>query len=94
MFLGLAVLSTGLIVADIYGRGHRQPSPAMEIVWAVSALYLGPFALWAYMQWGRPMAVASRRDGLAVPRASVLTYGLPGGTASVVAHLIGFRWSS
>ena len=88
-FLVLAVLSAGLIVADIYGRGRRQPSRAMEIVWAVSALYLGPFAVWAYMRWGRPVADAARRDGTAAPSTSALTYGLPGGAASAIAHVIG-----
>ena len=83
IFLVLAVLSAGAILADIYVRGHRQPSRAMEIVWPVSALYLGPFALWAYVRWGRP---AGHAPGSA---ASTVASGLPGGAASVLAHIVG-----
>ena len=82
-FLVLAVLSAGAILADIYLRGHRQPSRAMEIVWPVTALYLGPFALWAYARWGRP---ASRTTGSV---GSTVAFGLPGGAASVLAHIVG-----
>ena len=28
----------------------------MEAVWPITALYLGPLALWAYRSWGRPKA--------------------------------------
>lgn len=82
-FLVLAVLSAGAILVDIYLRGHRQPSRAMEIVWPVTALYLGPFALLAYARWGRP---ASRTTG---SMASTVAFGLPGGAASVLAHIVG-----
>ena len=42
------------IVLDILAVGYRQQMRIMEIVWPVSALYLGPLAVWAYLRWGRP----------------------------------------
>jgi len=86
-FLVLAVLSATAIAVDIYGRGRRQPSRAMEIVWPVTALYLGPFALWAYSRWDRRSA---HPDGRPTRSSTpVVTFGLPGGAASVTAHLAG-----
>lgn len=41
------------IGADIFVRGYRQPMWIMEVVWPVTALYLGPLALWGYACWGR-----------------------------------------
>ena len=46
--LTLAFLSAGMILWDIYGKGHRQKMPIMEVVWPVTALYFGPVALWMY----------------------------------------------
>jgi hypothetical protein len=54
--LAVAVLSALAILHDIYGRGRRQRMGIMEAVWPVTALYLGPLALWAYRRWGRPDA--------------------------------------
>ena len=91
-YIVLAVLSAVAIVADVYLLGHRQPSRAMEIVWPVTALYLGPFALWAYARWARPARntpSADRPDATQPAAAATLTFGLPGGAASVVAHLLG-----
>lgn len=87
-FLVLAVLSAAAILIDIFLRGRRQPSRAMEIVWPVTALYLGPFALWAYVRWGRS-AVDAGRSADTSASAPSLTYGLPGGAASAIAHVIG-----
>ena len=92
-FLVLAVLSAAAITFDIYVLGHRQPARAMGIVWPVTALYLGPLAIWAYARWGRPgpAGPATRRaEGEAVTSgAPAITFGLPGGAASVIAHLVG-----
>lgn len=52
--LGVAVLCAGWIVWDVFGRGYRQPMSVMEAVWPITALYLGPLGLWAYLSWGRP----------------------------------------
>ncbi len=51
--LAVAFVSTGVILYDIYGRGHRQMMPVMEAVWPVTGLYFGPVAVWAYRAWGR-----------------------------------------
>lgn len=84
-FLVLAVLSSVAIVVDIHVRGHRQPSRAMELVWPVTALYLGPFALWAYARHGRRNSGTSGHG--AAP--ATVAFGLPGGAASVLAHIVG-----
>ena len=52
--LTLAVLCALLILADIYLRGYRQRMKVMEAVWPVTALYLGPLAVWMYWRYGRP----------------------------------------
>jgi len=81
VFLALAVASAAAIAYDIYGRGHRHARPADELVWVGSALYLGPFALAGYARRGR----ATGGDRV----ASSTVAGLPGGSASAVAHLVG-----
>lgn len=92
-FLVLAMLSAAAIIIDTYLLGHRQPSRGMEIVWPATALYLGPFALWAYARWGRPAALASSargtQAGTTTSTAPTVAFGLPGGAASVIAHIVG-----
>jgi hypothetical protein len=51
--LALAFLSAGLVAIDVFGRGARQAMPVMDVVWPVTALYLGPLAVLAYRRWGR-----------------------------------------
>ncbi len=77
-FVVAAVVSAALIAFDVVGRGHRQPTRVMEVVWPVSALYLGPFALLLYRRWGRPRSTPV-----------VAATGLAGGAASALAHLVG-----
>lgn len=52
IFIALALVSTLLIVADIL-RGRSQPMAIMNLVWPLTALYFGPFGLWAYTAFGR-----------------------------------------
>jgi hypothetical protein len=52
--LALAFASAAAVVVDVYGRGYRQPMRVMEVVWPVTALYLGPLAVLGYRRWGRP----------------------------------------
>jgi hypothetical protein len=54
--LAVAFASAAWIGYDIYGRGYRQRMKIMEVVWPLTALYFGPFAIWAYRAWGRPTA--------------------------------------
>ncbi len=52
--LVVAVACAIAILVDVLVLGYRQPMPIMAVVWPVSALYLGPVAVWAYLRWGRP----------------------------------------
>jgi len=53
--LAVAAASAAVIVIDVYGRGYRQRHmPVMEAVWPITALYLGPLAVWGYRRYGRP----------------------------------------
>lgn len=89
-FLVLALVSAVVISLDVVVTGRPQHSRAMAVVWPVSALYLGPVALVAYRRWGRTRA-GTVGDGAAetARSSSTLSMGLPGGAASVIAHLVG-----
>jgi hypothetical protein len=50
------VAIAAFIVGDVLVAGRRQTMPVMEWVWPVTALYLGPLALWAYLRYGRRYA--------------------------------------
>ena len=93
VFLGLALASAAAIAFDIYARRHRHSTVAVEVVWITSALYLGPFALALYGRSERSAATTSSGDEVAVPHDANHSVGavagLPGGSASAVAHLIG-----
>lgn len=52
--LAAAFMSAAAIVYDIYGRGLRQHVRVMEVVWPITALYLGPLGLLIYARIGRP----------------------------------------
>jgi hypothetical protein len=84
----LSLIAAAYIAFDIYARRHRQSSAAGELVWVNSALYLGPFAVPLYHRHGRPRA-SRRTAGGPVTRKPTAVAGLPGGSASAVAHLIG-----
>lgn len=90
-FLALAAASAAAIAYDIYAGGRRHAHVAAEIVWVGSALYLGPAALALYAWHGRAPATRGRAatDRPGVRRTMTVADGLPGGTASAIAHLIG-----
>jgi uncharacterized protein DUF4396 len=52
--LAAGFLSAAATLFDVYGRGLRQPMRVMEVVWPITALYLGPFGWLAYARLGRP----------------------------------------
>jgi hypothetical protein len=52
--LALAFGSSMVILIDLFGCGYRQRMRVMEWVWPVTALYFGPFSVWAYWRYGRP----------------------------------------
>jgi len=92
VFLILAVAGAVGTAYDIYGRGHRHTSAAIELVWTASALCLGPLAVALYARHGRTRAASdttgdAEHPGRTTQPAAVIA--LPGGAASAVAHLIG-----
>lgn len=78
VWIALGVVSALTIARDVLVRGRRQPARTMDFVWPLTALYLGPVAVWLYRRWGRPRST---------PRAAAT--GLAGGAASALAHLVG-----
>lgn len=54
--LALAALCSVAVAADIFVGGYRQRMKVMEAVWPVTALYLGPVAVWLYWRFGRPQS--------------------------------------
>lgn len=87
---GLGAVAAAVVLADIYLRRHRQPVAAMEAVWAITTIYAGPLALWAYYRWGRPATARwQQRSGRrpdAGPSAVTVVQTLPGGAASFIGH--------
>lgn len=90
--LGLGFLCAGVILYDVYGRGHRQRIGAMEAVWPITAIYFGPLAILAYYRWGRPQSKRwEERNGKTSGRslrATAVLATIPGGTASFLGHLV------
>lgn len=89
---GIGVLMAGAILVDVFVGGYRQPMWPMELVWAITAVYAGPLALWAYYRWGRPGTRKwQQRHGFA-PRwglpVRAMLQTIPGGAASFIGHLV------
>ena len=93
VYVGLALLCAAIILYDVYGRGYRQPTGVMGVVWPITALYFGPLALPAYQRWGRPRSEKWRREHGSAPEKSLpvaaATGGISGGAASAIGHVIG-----
>jgi len=93
-YIALALLSTAVIAADIYLARRRHPSVAADLVWVTSGLYLGPFAVAAYLRRGRVEAAATKVDSASDAHSATNDTQrtalalLPGGGASAVAHLV------
>jgi hypothetical protein len=54
--LGLGFASALVIAADIFLLGNRQHMAIMNLVFPLTALYMGPVALWLYLSRGRRMS--------------------------------------
>lgn len=54
--LGLGFASALVIVADIFLFGNRQHMWIMNLAFPLTALYMGPVAVWAYFTRGRLMS--------------------------------------
>ncbi|RYC07287.1 DUF4396 domain-containing protein [Nocardioides zhouii] len=88
-YITVSLLSVALIALDIYVLRRRHRSVATELVWLTSALYLGPFAVVAYLRRGRAHPATNKVAlGMAEPADGRAVAVLPGGGASAVAHLI------
>ena len=92
-YVGVALLCAAAILHDVYGRGYRQRVRAMEAVWPITALYLGPLGLLLYYRWGRPRTERWQKEHGSVPEkslpAAAATGGTPGGAASAIGHVVG-----
>lgn len=66
--LGLGFASALVIVADIAVLGNRQHMAIMDLAFPLTALYMGPIALWAYFARGRRMS----RKRMQLHRATAL----------------------
>lgn len=88
----LGGMVAGVMLADMYLGGYRQPLRAMEAVWPVTAIYAGPAAWWAYLRWGRSATSRWQNQHGRAPQmgraAMAAVQTLPGGAASFVGHMI------
>jgi Domain of unknown function (DUF4396) len=53
LYLAACFCCAGVIAWDITVNRRRQPMGVMNLVFPITALYLGPFALALYWRWGR-----------------------------------------
>ncbi len=60
VFIWLSIACAVVVLIDILA-GRWQPMWVMDVVWPITALYFGPFGLWAYWVMGRPKAIAHAR---------------------------------
>ena len=91
-YVTLSVLIALAVALDIYARGYRQRSVAVEAVWVISALWLGPFVLPVYARTGRSrtakwQAQHAPEQPLTLA-AETVAGSLPGAAASTVSHVV------
>jgi hypothetical protein len=79
-YLSIGFASALYIIWDIMRRHHHQEMPVMNIVWPITAWYLGPLALWAYWHIGHLKIGSHSR----VDRSEISVE-----TESVPHHIIG-----
>ncbi|MFY3744868.1 DUF4396 domain-containing protein [Anaeromyxobacter sp. Red801] len=53
VYLAASAASAVVVLVDIVVGNHRQSMWIMDVVWPVTALWSGPFGLYAYHRWGR-----------------------------------------
>ena len=74
IWLGISFVSSGVILFDIFVRGHRQPMGVMDAVYPITALYLGPLALAFYWRWARSAARTTPGDSTNHPYWAMWTH--------------------
>ena len=77
-WVAACVVSAAVIARDVLAAGGGRATRTPDFVWPLSALYLGPIAVWLHRRWSRP------RD-----TPATIAGGLAGGAASALAHLVG-----
>ena len=53
IYLSLCFVCAGVLVYDIFVNQRRQPMGVMDVVFPITALYFGPFAVAFYWRWAR-----------------------------------------
>ncbi len=84
VYLAIGFASALYIVYDIVRRHHRQNMPIMNIVWPITAWYLGPLALWTYWHIGHLNLVSQNCTD-----STRTNEVLDGGTDDVPHHIVG-----
>ncbi len=72
--IAIAIGCALVIGFDIVVRGNRLEMAIMEVVWPVTALYLGPLAIVGYRRWGRPRGAPARDRSMPVATALAVTH--------------------
>jgi hypothetical protein len=79
VYLSLCFCCAGIVSYDIVFNRRRQPMGVMNLVFPITALYFGPFALLFYWRWGR---VASRLATSPMPMPRPMPMAMPLSTTS------------
>lgn len=80
VWIAAALISAAWISRDIFVKGDRRSSKALDLVWPLAALYLGPLAVPIFNRFGQ-----AREADLT---ATAVRSGLPGGVTSGLAHIV------
>lgn len=71
LFVLSGVVCAGVIYFDEFVRGNRHPMKVMNVVWVLTALWGGVFALWAYHRFGRAHAMKMPSMSSMAPMAAM-----------------------
>lgn len=91
IYLLVCLVSAGVLLYQVYGRGQKPQDRVMAPIWPISALFLGPIAFLLYARWGQGQSGALPADERAPlgTGALIVMALLPGAAASTLAHLVG-----
>jgi hypothetical protein len=91
IYLVVCLVSAGILVYRVYGRGQKPHDRIMAPIWPISALFLGPVALLMYARWGQgPSAPGAASETVPLGTTALIVMALvPGAAASTLAHLVG-----
>lgn len=90
IYLAVSLVCAATIAYQVYGRGRRSRSQAMDVAWIVGALYLGPLALFMFQRASGPTGSEEiKTERQAAHAHATLRGGLLGGASSAIAHVLG-----